>query len=169
MPTAPTRPILHMRLLVAFQFVVTDATETPFNQLPAPRLQALLAYLVLHHDAPQPRQQLAFQLWPDTREAQARNNLRHLLYTLRQALPHVDRFLRIEGHTLQWRADAPCLIDVAEFEATLIQATAASRHRDATTERAALQQTITLYHGDLLPSCHDDWILPERERLRQAY
>jgi non-specific serine/threonine protein kinase len=158
-----------MRLLGAFQFVSTDATETPLNQLPAPRLQALLAYLVLHRDTSQPRQQLAFLLWPDTSEAQARNNLRHLLYTLRQLLPHVDGFLRIEGHALQWRADAPCRIDVAEFEATLTQATTASRHRDAATERAALQQAITLYHGDLLPSCHDDWILPERERLRQAY
>jgi DNA-binding SARP family transcriptional activator len=28
---------------------------------------------------------------------------------------------------------------------------------------------VALYRGDLLPSCYDDWILPERERLRQAF
>lgn len=28
---------------------------------------------------------------------------------------------------------------------------------------------MDLYRGDLLPSCYDEWILPERDRLRQAF
>ena len=28
---------------------------------------------------------------------------------------------------------------------------------------------MELYRGDLLPSCYDDWVLPERERLRQIF
>ena len=30
-----------------------------------------------------------------------------------------------------------------------------------------LEEATALYRGDLLPSCYDDWIVPERERLRQ--
>src|SRR5260370_1310896 len=43
-----------------------------------PRLQSLLAYLVLHRTAPQARSHLAFLLWPDSSEAQAHSNLRQL-------------------------------------------------------------------------------------------
>lgn len=64
-------PKLHIHLLGDFRLVYADA---PVSQLNAPRLQALLAYLVLHREAPQPRHHLAFQLWPDTSEAQARTN-----------------------------------------------------------------------------------------------
>jgi DNA-binding SARP family transcriptional activator len=35
--------------------------------------------------------------------------------------------------------------------------------------REALERAVALYKGDLLPSCYDDWILPHREALRQAY
>ena len=28
---------------------------------------------------------------------------------------------------------------------------------------------MALYHGDLLPGCYDEWILPERDRLQQAF
>src|SRR5215510_6238652 len=45
----PTVPMLHIHLLGAFRLLSADA---PVNQLTAPRLQALLAYLVLHRDAP---------------------------------------------------------------------------------------------------------------------
>src|SRR5262249_25934553 len=166
MPTLPTVQPLDMRLLGEFRLVAADA---PLNPLPKPRVQALLAYLVLHRAAPQPRQRLAFLLWPDTSDAQARTNLRQLLHTLRQTLPVADAFVRSEGLTLHWRSDAPCRCDVADFEAALAKAESAERHQDAPTQRAALEQAVALYHGDLLPSCYDDWILPERERLRQAY
>ncbi|MEZ4861704.1 MAG: AAA family ATPase [Caldilineaceae bacterium] len=121
------------------------------------RLQALLAYLLLHRAAPQAREHLAFLFWPNTSEAQALTNLRNLLYKLRHALPTPDAFLRIDAHSVQWRADVPYTLDVADFEDAVAQATTP----------AALEVAIALYHGDLLPSCYEDWILPERERLRQ--
>src|SRR5262249_21565760 len=166
MPTLPTVQPLDMHLLGEFRLVSADAPLTP---LPKPRVQALLASLVLHRAAPQPRQRLAFLLWPDPSDAQARTNLRQLLHTMRQMLPVADAFVRSEGPTLHWRSDAPCRCDVADFEAALAQAESAERHQDAPAQRAALEQAVAVYHGDLLPSCYDDWILPERERLRQAY
>ena len=66
-------------------------------------------------DAPQSRRHLAFIFWPDSNEGQARTNLRRELHNLRQALPNPDQFLNVEMKTLQWRADAPYTLDVAEF------------------------------------------------------
>src|SRR5215467_11092712 len=141
-----------MHLLGAFRLA---AAAAPVSQPPAPRLQALLAYLVLHRDAPQSRQQLAFLLWPDTSDAQARTNLRQLLHALRQTLPEADQYVRSDGHTLQWRADAAVRCDVLLFEAALAQA-AAEWHgigeQDTADLRVALEQAIALYQGDLLQS-----------------
>jgi DNA-binding SARP family transcriptional activator len=49
------------------------------QQLPpleSARAESLLAYLLLHRDAPQPRQRLAFLLWPGSTERQTHTNLR---------------------------------------------------------------------------------------------
>ncbi len=119
-------------------------------------LQALLAYLVLHCQAPQARRHLAFLFWPDTSEAQALTNLRNLVHKLRQALPTIDLFLQADAQTLQWRPDAPFTLDVADLEAAVAQAKT----------QADLEAIVQLYCGDLLPSCYDDWIVPKREELR---
>jgi predicted ATPase/DNA-binding SARP family transcriptional activator len=163
---ASAMPELHIQLLRDFHITYGEA---PVCHLNAPRLQALLAYLVLHCDAPQPRYHLAFRLWPDTTEAQARTNLRQLVHGLKQTLPEADQFIDADAQTLQWQGDAPFRLDVAEFEAALTQADVAERHGDPHALRAALEQAVAVYHGDLLPSCYDDWIRPERERLRQAF
>jgi DNA-binding SARP family transcriptional activator len=42
--------------------------EAPVAPLGSARAESLLAYLLLHRDAPQPRQRLAFLLWPDSSE-----------------------------------------------------------------------------------------------------
>jgi DNA-binding SARP family transcriptional activator len=137
--------------------------ETPVAPLGSARAESLLAYLLLHRDAPQPRQRLAFLLWPDSSEPQARTNLRHLLHNLRRALPDPDRFLEVTPRTLRWRDDAPWWLDVAAFE----EATA--RAGQAGEELPALAAAVDLYGGDLLQSSYDEWLLEERERLRRRY
>jgi len=148
--------ILHIRFLGEFNLVYGDRPVTTVNTA---RLQSLLAYLVLHRDAPHPRYHLAFQFWPDSTESQAHTNLRKLFHQLRQALPDADCFLCADTHTVQWRPDAPFTLDVAEFKNAVSQAAASK----------ALCDAVALYRGDLLPSCYDDWILPERERLQQTF
>jgi DNA-binding SARP family transcriptional activator/predicted ATPase len=159
-------PTLHIRLLGDFSLIHADRQVTSLNTM---RLQSLLAYLVLHRDVPQQRQHLAFLFWPDTTETQARNNLRQLLHQLRQAFPPVEHFLSTDTHTMHWHPVTPFHLDVAEFEQALTLADAAIRRNDQHTLQNALEQADSLYRGELLPGCYDEWILPERERLRQRH
>jgi len=147
---------LHIQLLGDFR-VRTDAALV--EGINSARAQAFLAYLLLHRDAPQARQSLAFRLYPESTEKQARTNLRQLIHLLRQALPDADRFLEADGQSLQWRSAAPFTLDVLEFETAAAQADTP----------AHLRAAAELYHGELLPACYDDWVLAEREQLRQRY
>jgi DNA-binding SARP family transcriptional activator len=144
--------LLTVRLLGEVDLRLGDVALAP---LESGRAESLLAYLLLHRDAPQSRQHLAFLLWPDSTEGQARTNLRHVLHNLRRALPEADRFLDVTARTLQWRPAAPCRLDVAEFEDAIA--------------RGALREAVDLYGGDLLRGGYDDWLLEERDRLRDLY
>ncbi|HLG75621.1 MAG TPA: AAA family ATPase, partial [Ktedonobacteraceae bacterium] len=159
-------PALHIRLLGDFSLIYAGR---PVISLTSMRLQALLAYLVLHRDIPQRRQHLAFLFWPDATEAQARNNLRQLLHQLRQVFPAVEQFLSTDTHMLHWHPVTPFNLDVAAFEQALTLADAALREGDQHTLQATLEQADSLYRGELLPGCYDEWILPERDRLRQHH
>src|SRR5262249_51129503 len=147
---------LHIHLLGGCRLVYRD---TPLASFRSPRLQALLAWLLLHANVPQPRAQLATRFWPNSTEGQARTNLPKVVLALRAALPDGERFVRLEGPTLCWVGQAPYHLDVAELDAL---AHGAGTH-------TALARAVALYGGDLLPDCYDDWILPERERLRRAF
>ncbi len=163
------RPTLHIHLLGDF---LLTSNDTPITTVSISRLQSLLAYLLLHRDAPQNRSHLAFLLWPDSTEAQAHTNLRKLLYQLRQALPNIDQFLYTDKQTLQWRPagdDAPWTLDIQELEQALSQAKQAEQAQDMATLQQALEQVLHLYRGDLLPGCYEEWILPERDRWHQQF
>lgn len=127
---------------------------------------SLLAYLLLHRHTAVSRQHLAFTLWPDSSDSQARANLRNLFYTLRQTLPDADTYLAADSMTLQWRSDAPLALDVAEFEAALAAAHTADSEAD---KQHWLETAVALYKGDLLPGNYDDWIIPRREALRHTF
>jgi DNA-binding SARP family transcriptional activator len=160
------RPSLHLTLLGDFCLALDDE---PVFGLDAPRLQALLACLVLNRHAPQPRRRMAFLFWPDSTEAQALTNLRRELHHLRRTLPEADRHLRVTHGSIQWAPDAPCRIDVVELEAAIAaaaEARAASREGD---RRRALERAVAEYGGDLLPNCYDRWIDEDRDRLRGVF
>jgi DNA-binding SARP family transcriptional activator len=143
--------------------------RTLLHSLNSSRLQALLAYLLLKSQEPQPRSRLAFLLWPDSSDQQARTNLRNLVHLLRQSLPDPDRYLDCRSQTIQWRNDSPYTLDVQQFEEAFNRAVALKKQDQASAYQASLEEAIHLYRGDLLPDCYSDWILPERERLHQAY
>lgn len=157
---------LHIQLLGGF---LLSVESRPLALPHAPRLEALLAFLVLHRTTPQPRRHIAFCLWPDSSEAQAQTNLRHLLHQLRRLLPVSEQLFCLDGRTLQIRHDAPLTSDVVAFEGALLAARYAQRDGEQALARAALEAAAASYAGDLLPSCYDDWIGPERERLRQDF
>src|SRR5262245_8213686 len=79
--------------------------ETPLGPMDSSRVESLLAYLLLHRDAPQPRRHLAFLLWPDSTEGQAQTNLRKVLHSLRRALPDAGDLIDIGPRVLRWRPD----------------------------------------------------------------
>jgi len=161
--------ILHINLLGDF---LLTSDNTPITTITILRVQSLLAYLLLHRAAPQNRSHLAFLLWPDSTEAQAHTNLRQLLHHLRQSLPDAEHFLSISKHSVQWlplREDYTFTLDVLEFEEALAQAKRAEDVQDMNTARQALERGLALYRGELLPNCYEEWILPERDRLRLLF
>lgn len=160
---------LHIHLLGDFRLV---SGKAPVTTITVPRIQSLLAYLVLHHDVPQDRSHLAFLFWPDSTEAQAHTNLRQLVHHLRRSVPGADQFLSADKRSLRWlpaSTDAPWTLDLLEMEQALAQAGQAEQAQDRRTVRQALEQVLRLYRGDLLPSCYEEWIIPERDRWRQLF
>ena len=158
----PLTTPLQIRLLGPLRLSVDGR---PVDGPTTARLQSLLAYLLIHADAPQPRAQLSFVFWPDVPESNARNNLRQLLHQLRQSLPDPDRYLRADANSVQWVPDPSFSLDVALFEGAVAEAERAGRAGDAERRRACLERAVDLCQGPLLPSCYDDWIGPVRERL----
>ncbi|TKG72504.1 transcriptional regulator [Prauserella endophytica] len=146
-----TDPPLAIRLFGQFQ---VHRGGAPMH-LDSARGESLLAFLLLHRHQSLQRQRLAFALWPDSTEAQALTNLRHVLHNLRRSWPEIDRHLEVTQRTLSWRPDPPYRLDVAEFEAAL--------------SRGSWDVAVRLYTGDLLVGRADEWVEGERARLRHAF
>ena len=139
---------LQVRLLGVVEVILDGRRLRALNVL---RLQRFLALIALRSDL-QHRSRLAFQLWPDSDERQARTNLRKLLHDFRHSLPDIAEFVQIDNEIVRWIPTGPSEVDVLRF-------------RDAIAA-GDLELAARLYSGDLLPACYDDWVLDERAKLR---
>ena len=145
-------PRLEVRLLGVVEVILDGRRLRAFNSL---RLQRFLALIALRRD-PQHRSRLAFELWPDSGEGQARTNLRKLLHDFRHSLPDNGAFVEIDNETVRWIPTGPSEVDVLRFHDALAA--------------GDLELAARLYSGDLLPACYEDWVLDERAKLRaEAY
>lgn len=143
---------LQVRLLGAVEVILDGQRLRAFDAL---RLQRFLAVIALRKDL-QHRSRLAFELWPDSTERQARTNLRKLLHEFRHSFPDVGEFVEIDNQTVRWNPTGPSVVDVVRF-------------RDALAA-GDIELAARLYSGDLLPACYDEWVLDERAKLRaEAY
>jgi len=143
---------LEVRLLGAVEVILDGRRLGAFNSL---RLQRFLALLALRRDL-QHRSRLAFELWPDSDERQARTNLRKLLHDFRHALPDIGEFVQIDNEIVRWIPTGPSEVDVLRFREAMAN--------------GDLELAARLYSGDLLPACYDDWVMDERAKLRaEAY
>jgi DNA-binding SARP family transcriptional activator len=131
-----------LRLLGAFELV--DAGEPV--PLPA-SAQRLVAFLALAR-SPVQRSKLAWTLWPDKSEDRAMANLRSALWRVRQpGIPLIEH----TGTRLALHPSVTVDLDgivSTEHEATLDDLVAGT---------------------ELLPDWYDDWVLVERERIRQLH
>src|SRR5215469_10560538 len=119
----------NLRISSAGQPVTSVNTNRPYS---------LIAYLILHGDTPQPRERLAFALWPASSESQARTNLRQLLHHLKRALPVECNSLVTDNYSVRWRQEASCVIDVVDFQASLAEAASARTENDRAREIRSL-------------------------------
>jgi len=147
---------LGLRLLGGF-LLRADARARPLAMRKA---QATLAYLALRAGRPHTRDALTGLLWDETREKQARQNLRQTMVRLRRGLAGTHRpALVVQGDTVALNP-AEIEIDVVQFERLA---------RRGTPE--ALDAAVALYHGPLLDGfritapAFEAWLDAERARL----
>ena len=160
---------LELRFFSGFDAVWKNAGQPgePVRDLALHKVQALLAYLVLHHERTHTRAYLAGLLWPDVSEEKARTSLRTALAILRKQLeitPGLERgaYLYADELSVRWQPKAEWWCDAVEFARLIEQARKSNRSED-------YESASHLYTGTLLDGWYDDWVLPLQERWQQWY
>ena len=129
--------------------------------VPGRKERALLAFLAIPAGEARSRDKLAGLLWSDRGDSQARESLKQAVFKLRKSLDGVQPSpLRADREFVTLDTGA-VTVDVAEFEQLIDEGT-----------MEALARAAALYRGDLLDGldlrdpAFDEWLLMEKQRLR---
>ena len=148
---------LHLVLLGGFQ---ARAAGREID-VPGRKERALLAFLAIPVGEPRSRDKLAGLLWSDRGDSQARDSLKQAIFKLRKSLDGVQPPPLVADREFVSLERAAVAVDVAEFEKLIGEGT-----------MEALARAMALYRGDLLDgldlrdAAFDEWLLMERQRLR---
>lgn len=140
-------------LLDGFSLELTGPGADVAPDLPR-AVQRLIAHLSLAGRPP--RAAIAGKLWPDVTEEHAHGSLRSSLWRVHKVAPGL---ITACGGTLSIASDV--LVDVHELT------TWARRALDPGCTTDGIEAGDLDMPGELLPGWYEDWVLLERERLRQ--
>jgi len=129
------------------------ASEPSLGELPH-GVQRLVAHICLTGRPVRPA--IAGHLWPEVPEELAHGRLRSTLWRAKKAAPGL---IEVSGDAISLAADVR--VDVREFSDW------ARRALDRRTGVEEMAVPDVWLRGELLPGWYDEWVLPERERLRQ--
>ncbi len=115
--------------------------------------QRLLAFLAIN--GPAPRSLIMGTLWPEVSEPHARGSLRTAMWRLHRSVPCL---LQTSGDVLGLQPGM--LVDIRA-----VRESAQVILEDAS--HVSIDRTVLCTRGELLPGWYDDWVIFERERLRQ--
>jgi DNA-binding SARP family transcriptional activator len=142
--------VVHIRLLGGFALLVGGEPVTL-----TPGAERLVAFLTLRQ-VPLSRVYVAGTLWPDVTEKRSLGNLRSALWRLRR-----PGILTVTSDRLSLAPGA-----MADVHRMVVAAQSASEGREGG-GRDPIGGLRYLLAGDLLPDWYDDWVVTERERLRE--
>jgi len=125
------------------------------------RVPALLAFLVWQ-PRPHLREQLAYQLWPESDAGRGRHNLRQTLLYLREALgPVADELLTVSRSHIALNPGA------LSSDAEILMS--ADLPHSSGERQELLEQVIQAYRGPFLPGIDDEWVTDARRFFTRIY
>jgi DNA-binding SARP family transcriptional activator len=137
------------------------------QDLPLPtsiHARKLLVYLILYASRQHTRNKLIGIFWPDQSEERARKALSQAIWHIRKTIPDI---VVSDGEQISLSSKIDLSIDTQIIEQKTKKWLNVSPIVPEGKE--ALIQVVDLYRGELLEGYYDDWILLERERLRNLY
>jgi DNA-binding SARP family transcriptional activator len=141
-----------LRVTLLGGFALFCGTRAPNPSLNS---QRMIAYLALH-DRPQSRSHVAGTLWPESTEERSHSSLRSALWRLNGTEPGLVRSI----------GAALVLNGSIEVDASRM-ASAARMVTRGPLDVGRLGESMELFTHDLLPEWDDEWVVIDRERLRQ--
>jgi len=161
--------ILHFSLFGKFKIACSDQVDIG---LEARRARELLAYLLLYRQQPHEREKLSTLLWGDRNPTRARQYLRQTLWQIQSALHPsfvTEPILLAEHDCIGVNPQAHFWLDVACFDQAYAIVENIPSSDLSESQRDLLQETVQLYHGDLVEGWYEDWCIYERERYQSIY
>lgn len=159
----------------AFQVLALGEPQVISNGVPVTRWRMArsmeLFFFLLETRKPVRKEQITMALWPEHDSEQTDSTVRTMIYYLRRALGKNMIVFQAGLYTLDTAefGKDQFWYDVDTFNAWHVQAKKALEAEDDEAAASALNTMVNLYNGDYVQPFYNDWCIPRRDKLRQAY